>query len=147
MRRTSLQSNLPDQLREISAIDRNGCVEHWTSVFGTTPPRYLSVRFMQRVLARDRQVQALGGYPVQVRSALRAVQQKLEGGDRSSRTARLGSYLVREWNGRTYRVEVTATGYVFDGQVYASLSHIAKRITGAHWSGPRFFGLAPKRSH
>jgi hypothetical protein len=24
---------------------------------------------------------------------------------------------------------------------YGSLTVIAKRITGAHWSGPRFFGL------
>ncbi|WP_245814005.1 DUF2924 domain-containing protein [Boseongicola aestuarii] len=28
-----------------------------------------------------------------------------------------------------------------DGQTFSSLSAVAKRITGAEWSGPRFFGL------
>ena len=55
------------------------------------------------------------------------------------------SHLVREWNGRTYQVEVIDNGYRFDGKTYPSLTTIAKRITGTHWSGPRFFGLTPKR--
>jgi hypothetical protein len=38
-------------------------------------------------------------------------------------------------------VDVTDNGFVFDGKTYRSLSAIARRITGAHWSGPRFFGL------
>ena len=56
-----------------------------------------------------------------------------------------GTHLVREWNGRTYQVEVIDNGYRFDGKTYPSLTTIAKRITGTHWSGPRFFGLTPKR--
>ena len=56
-----------------------------------------------------------------------------------------GTHLVREWNGRTYQVEVLDNGYRFDGKTYPSLTAITKRITGTHWSGPRFFGLAPKR--
>ncbi len=145
MRNSSSQSDLTDQLREISVFDRNACVEHWTAAFGTAPPRYLSVRFMQRVLSRQRQVRALGDYPGQVRRALKAVQLNLKSGSPSNRLAPPGSYLVREWNGRTYRVEVMSSGYVLDGHTYASLSTVAKRITGAHWSGPRFFGLTPKR--
>ena len=54
---------------------------------------------------------------------------------------RPGTRLVREWNGRTHVVDVSEDGFVFDGKTYRSLSAIAKRITGAHWSGPRFFGL------
>lgn len=54
---------------------------------------------------------------------------------------RPGTRLVREWNGRTHAVDVSEDGFVFDGKTYRSLSAIAKRITGAHWSGPRFFGL------
>ena len=42
-------------------------------------------------------------------------------------------------------VEVIDKGYRFDGKTYPSLTTIAKRITGTHWSGPRFFGLTPKR--
>ncbi len=52
-----------------------------------------------------------------------------------------GARLLREWNGRQHFVDVVEEGYVFDGKTYRSLSAVAKRITGAHWSGPRFFGL------
>jgi hypothetical protein len=52
-----------------------------------------------------------------------------------------GARLLREWNGRQHFVDVVEDGYVFDGKTYRSLSAVAKRITGAHWSGPRFFGL------
>jgi hypothetical protein len=54
---------------------------------------------------------------------------------------RAGTHLVREWNGRTYQVEALDKGFRLDGKTYRSLSAIAKKITGAHWSGPRFFGL------
>ena len=46
-----------------------------------------------------------------------------------------------EWRGRTYTVTVTEDGFEYAGANYPSLTKIAKKITGAHWSGPRFFGL------
>ena len=51
-----------------------------------------------------------------------------------------GSKLIREWNGRTYEVEVVDKGFLLNDEQYKSLSACAKAITGAHWSGPRFFG-------
>ena len=56
-----------------------------------------------------------------------------------------GSRLVREWHGRTHTVCVTDGGFEFQGKTYRSLTKIARHITGAQWSGPRFFGLT-KRS-
>ena len=52
-----------------------------------------------------------------------------------------GARLVREWHGRTHTVTVTEDGFEYAGASYPSLTKIAKKITGAHWSGPRFFGL------
>jgi hypothetical protein len=52
-----------------------------------------------------------------------------------------GARLVREWHGRTHTVTVTEDGFEYAGANYPSLTKITKRITGAHWSGPRFFGL------
>jgi hypothetical protein len=52
-----------------------------------------------------------------------------------------GARLVREWHGRTHTVTVTEDGFEYAGTSYPSLTKIAKKITGAHWSGPRFFGL------
>ncbi len=54
---------------------------------------------------------------------------------------RPGNRLVRRWRGRTYVVEVTEGGLVYEGVSYASLSVIATTITGTRWSGPKFFGL------
>jgi hypothetical protein len=52
-----------------------------------------------------------------------------------------GTRLVREWQGRTHTVDVTPSGYAWKGELYRSLSAVARKITGAQWSGPRFFGL------
>jgi hypothetical protein len=54
-----------------------------------------------------------------------------------------GARLVREWHGRTHTVTVTEGGFEYAGVSYPSLTKVANKITGAHWSGPRFFGLMP----
>jgi hypothetical protein len=61
-------------------------------------------------------------------------------------SVRPGMRLVREWRGRLHTVTVTQEGFAFAGKRYASLSKIAHAITGAHWSGPRFFGLSRSRA-
>jgi len=55
-----------------------------------------------------------------------------------------GTRFVREWNGKTIAVQVTDKGYEWNDETYRSLSEIARKVTGAHWSGPRFFGLNAK---
>ena len=66
-----------------------------------------------------------------------------EATDANTATLRLkpGSKLIRTWRGQTHTVQVLENGFEHQGQHYASLSKVAESITGAHWSGPRFFGL------
>lgn len=52
-----------------------------------------------------------------------------------------GARLIREWHGRTHTVTVTEDGFEYAGANYLSLTKVTEKITGAHWSGPRFFGL------
>jgi DUF2924 family protein len=52
--------------------------------------------------------------------------------------------VTREWRGRTHTVVVTEDGFEYAGKTFPSLTKIAHAITGAHWSGPRFFGLIRK---
>ncbi len=52
-----------------------------------------------------------------------------------------GTTLVRQWRGHAHTVLVCEDGFEYEGQHCRSLTVIAERITGAHWSGPRFFGL------
>jgi hypothetical protein len=57
-----------------------------------------------------------------------------------------GTRLVREWRGRTHAVVVTEDGFEYAVKAFPSLTKIAHAITGAHWSGPRFFGLLRKHA-
>src|SRR5262249_4341392 len=52
-----------------------------------------------------------------------------------------GARLVREWHGDTHTVTVSEDGFEYVGLTYPSLTKIAHKITGRHWSGPRLFGL------
>ncbi|RMD86694.1 MAG: DUF2924 domain-containing protein [Alphaproteobacteria bacterium] len=58
-----------------------------------------------------------------------------------------GSAIVRQYKGRTIRVVVLAAGEGFehDGERYRTLSAIAKKVTGSHINGFRFFRLGSKR--
>ncbi len=122
---------------DIEHLDRPGCLDRWREVFGRPPPKYLSPQFMKRVLIWELQNRELGGLSAKTERRLHQIAL----GKTPPATLKPGSHLVREWNGRTYQVEVVDGGFVMDGKTWRSLSAIAKHITGAHWSGPRFFGV------
>jgi len=50
-----------------------------------------------------------------------------------------GTVLTRDYKGQTLHVEVLAEGFAHAGQVYKSLSAVARAITGAHCNGFWFF--------
>ena len=116
----------------------------WRKLHRTEPPRGLSRDLLIRALAHQLQEQSCGGTG-------RALQRRLQTltGEREKRGAsfdpavvlKTGTTLVRQWRGHTHAVLVRDNGFEYEGERFRSLSVIAKRITGAHWSGPRFFGL------
>ena len=134
------------RLEEIAKLDRAACAEALAALPGITVPPRLRAETLRRLLAYEVQAHTLGGLTAQDRRTLRTVAAGKAGREAGVAIASPGTHLVRDWNGQTYRVEVTETGYVLDGITYASLSAVAKRITGTGWSGPRFFGLTAKRS-
>jgi hypothetical protein len=69
---------------------------------------------------------------------------KNDGVSVSTPSLKPGTRLVRSWRGKMNQVLVLEDGFEFDGRRYGSLTQIASGITGAHWSGPRFFGLLAK---
>lgn len=113
-------------------------IGQWEKVFGSPPPPYLSVPFMRKALAYDEQCRRFGGLSAASCKALK----RIAAGKPLPPMARPGAHLMREWNGRTYQVEVLADAYRLDGKTWTSLSAIARHITGTSWSGPRFFGLS-----
>ena len=60
-------------------------------------------------------------------------------------TFKVGTRLVRDWQGESHHVLICDDGYRYRDDHYRSLSQIARVITGTHWSGPRFFGLKTRR--
>ncbi|MCC6357044.1 MAG: DUF2924 domain-containing protein [Verrucomicrobiae bacterium] len=52
-----------------------------------------------------------------------------------------GTTLTREYRGRTIEVTVLPKGFEYEGEMYRSLSAVAKAVTGSHWNGYLFFGL------
>lgn len=113
----------------------------WGETFGEAAPS-LPLSLLRRALAQVVQEQASGGLPVSARKALEAMAARgMTAMPAPSIRLKPGTRLLREWNGRMHSVLVTKEGLQFDGKQYRSLSQIARRITGAQWSGPRFFGL------
>ena len=121
--------------------ERPATIAQWEAVFGSPPPPYLSVPFMKNSLVYEAQCKASGGMPAATKRALRRIAKGGAVATSNTTSLRPGVQLVREWNGRTYQVEVIKGGFRMDGKEWASLSAIAKHITGTDWSGPRFFGL------
>jgi Protein of unknown function (DUF2924) len=83
------------------------------------------------------------------RSGVQALAREFEKGSGSSDPGimlRTGRRLVRQWRGHAHTVLVCEDGFEYDGRHYRSLTVVAERITGAHWSGPRFFGLTYQTS-
>ena len=115
----------------------------WRKHFSCVPPKGVKRRFLERAIAYRLQAQAFGGLSPRLHKALGAAARDPTAAKFAPLvgTPKPGTRLVREWNGCNYTVDVLEAGYRFNGRVYRSLSAIARAITGARWSGPRFFGL------
>jgi hypothetical protein len=113
----------------------------WRTTFRSSPPPAFSKDILARFLCWHIQEQAFGGLDPKTAKHLDG----LARGDRSraDRPRRLkpGTVLLREYQGERHTVTVVAKGYVWREATYASLSSIARAITGTAWNGPRFFGL------
>jgi hypothetical protein len=109
----------------------------------------LSSDLLARSIAWRLQEKICGGLPpAQVRALARLAKQLETSGEMDlerQRQLKPGTRLVREWHGQVYTVHVLDQGYEFEDRHYASLTPIARQITGAAWSGPRFFGLKARR--
>ena len=137
--------NVAKELARLSALTIFELRGEWRRLHRMPPPMRLSRDLLVRGITYKLQERAYGGFST-------ATARKLEqaGADSLSRgsvipappiSLRPGTRLVREWRGVTHMVLIHADGIEWRGQRYRSLSLVARKITGARWSGPRFFGL------
>lgn len=129
-------AGLPDRLARLAALPPAELATEWTRLWQVPAPRW-SPELLRFGIAYRLQAQVHGGLPDRVVRDLRRI-----AGGRAPARPRLkpGTQLVRSWHGRTLSVLVEGQGYLFEDRLYGSLTAIAREVTGAHWSGPRFFG-------
>jgi hypothetical protein len=121
----------------------------WRQLHRAGPPLGISRDLLIRAIANQLQEHTYGGISRALRRRLQSLADEVERGHPSFDpliVVKPGTTLVRQWRGRAHTVSVREDGFEYEGERYRSLSVIAQRITGAHWSGPRFFGLTKRAS-
>lgn len=131
-------------LASLEIADRADLLDLWGNLIGSPAPKNLSAPFLRRALAFELQCQAHGGPKARTLDDLGRIAAGSVAHASVGTRLRPGAKLVREWQGRTWTVEVIEGGFLMGGKRYASLTALARKITGARWSGPRFFGLTEK---
>ena len=141
------------EVAALSGMSREELAELWEQRFGSAPPRGCGRQLLELAAAYGVQERAFGRVSKAKRrkpdqdqghddqGGARQKRRSIAGPAIARAAMKPGTRLVREWNGRTHHVEVAADGFVWNGKTHRSLSVIAREITGAQWSGPRFFGL------
>ncbi|WP_205651042.1 DUF2924 domain-containing protein [Tsuneonella mangrovi] len=136
---------LDERLDRLTAMTPSEVKAEWRRAFGTPAPPAFGIALTTRAIAARYQEQALGGL---TRAELRMLEVQARRNERKPKTAPVvkpGTWLSRTWHGEVHEVVVLDGAYEYRGSRFASLSAIAREITGAHWSGPRFFGLHSPR--
>jgi hypothetical protein len=129
-------------LNRLDDLARDELAKLWEQRYGRPPPKSISRQLLLLSAAFALQAKAYGDLRSQTRKRLtgdREAAPRVQGA-----ILQPGSRLARVWNGRTHHVDVVEDGYLWNGRTYRSLSAIASEITGAKWSGPRFFGLVSR---
>ena len=139
-----IKGQLSDRLAALAALSLGDLRLEWRRLHRAEPPR-LSRDIMARAIAYRLQEIAHGGLSKVTRRRLTTLAGGFDADGRIAAPAgpriKPGSRLIREWHGRTHTVCVTDEGFECEGRTYSSLTKVARDITGAPWSGPRFFGL------
>lgn len=137
-----MSADLPQLLAAIQDMGVDGLRSIWRERLGEPPP-IRSRDILRRALAEQLQMAGAGRDVLLDRRLAKVAAQHRTGCKPKVRTTTFkpGSTLVREWQGERHQVEVASDGYIWNGQKHASLSKVARLITGVRWNGPRFFGL------
>jgi len=146
------------QIAGLKTLDHNELCSLWKTLYGKEPPAYNRTFLVSRLAYRIQEL-AYGGLRDETRTKMCDVLGSSGfneiGGRRKPRQSRAGARkdmpvagtrLVRDWNGRRYEVIAVPGGFEYDGRLYRSLSAIAKAITGTHWNGKLFFGIAKSKA-
>ena len=160
-----MSSNLAAEIAALPRLRVSELRAKFAGVFGEETPSHNKVWLVKRIAwrlqalaegdlserARQRAAELIADADLRL-SAPRAEHTQPDSGLEKTPTLRMpvddrlrpGTIVTRRYKGRTLQVEVLDHGFACDGQVYRSLSAVAKAVTGSHCSGHFFFGLTKK---
>ena len=142
--------DITEALERLSALTIFELRGEWRRLHRAPPPMRLSRDLLMRGISYKLQERPLGGLSQSILRKLERLNLNAEASDARKPappiSLKAGTRLVREWRGVTHSVLVRSDGFEWNGRRYSSLSVIAREITSAHWSGPRFFGLRQRAS-
>lgn len=138
--------SLTERIAAIEAMNSAEKKMEWRRLMKSPPPPAFGAGLLGRALAYRGQEKALGGLSsADIKRLLRMVKTGSDLKLTAVSEVRPGTWLSRTWHGEVHQVVVLDDGIEYRGERYASLSAVARKITGARWSGPRFFGLHSPR--
>ena len=136
--------SLDAELAALPDLPRDALKMRWQELYGTPSPPRMSRKLLCYAIAYRTQENVYGGLDRKTLRLLEKAKANLAAGkpvvpERSK--IKPGTRLLREWHGTMHEVIVLEDGVQFRDKIWPSLTTVAREITGAHWSGPRFFGL------
>ena len=139
--------NLTERIAAIEAMSGKELKAEWERVMKCPAPPSYGAGLLARALAYRLQEKALGGLSGADLRRLKsmATSPSEEAPSGQLHQVRPGTWLSRTWQGEVHQVVVLDGDVEYRGTRYSSLTAVALEITGAHWSGPRFFGLRSPR--
>ena len=127
-----------------NAHSRQSSIAQWRMIFASEPPLRIGAALLAAIVAQAQRESTIA-------STMRTLEKQLASAialqtlsAHSTTTLRTGDRFVRGWGGANHEVTILPNGFSYRGDIYQSLSEIARLITGARWSGPRFFGTREK---
>jgi hypothetical protein len=141
--RSSDREAVEAEIERIASLGLDDLRTLWRTTFRTSAPKGFTKDLIARFICWHIQEQAFGGLDHDTAKILNGFAQSPKAPP--MRRLKPGTLLVREYHGERHTVTVVSGGYVWRETTYASLSTIAREITGTSWNGPRFFGLRARR--
>lgn len=143
------QVSVAARISGLSCLPMEGLWTLWDRYF-TRRPDYPNRTHVESRIAYKLQEDAFGGLSPETKQRLEAIGATHSKIKRRAKPREFnfapGTVLLREWGEREHKVTVSATGlFEYEGRPFKSLTAVARHITGAHQSGPLFFGMGGKR--
>jgi Protein of unknown function (DUF2924) len=152
------ERKLEAELSALPTVDIDGLRLRWRKLFRKAAPTHLPRYLLFRIITYRLQADVYGDLDRETaayvdRIAQERIRRNANGEPRkpkavppippvpNRRPLKPGTLLAREHGGVMQRVVVVPDGFLWNETTYASLSEVARAITGTNWNGPRFFGL------